>query len=85
MGLDRLETLIRTQVFRDQRVERLWAKTGFFGFEMALARDRQVMGERDRARDERKAPINEKPGGKTKKGWCHDTSLFVTKWVENCS
>ncbi len=44
------------------------------------------MGKRDRARDERKAPDNEKTGRKTKKSWCHDnTSLFVYTWVENCS
>jgi len=48
-GYDRLETLIITQVFRDQRVERLWAKTGFLGLEMALGRDRQVMSDRDLA------------------------------------
>jgi hypothetical protein len=30
---------------------------GFFDFEMALARDRQVLGERD----EQKAPDDEKP------------------------
>ena len=59
---------------------------GVLGFEMALAKDRQVMSDRDLARDERKALVNEKPGGKTKKGWGHDnTSLFVHKWVENCS
>jgi hypothetical protein len=58
---------------------------GVLGFEMALAKDRQVMSDRDLARDERKALVNEKPGGKTKKSWCHDTSLFVTTWVENCS
>jgi hypothetical protein len=44
------------------------------------------MSDRELARDERKAPDNEKTGGKTKKGWGHDnTSLFVYKWVENCS
>jgi hypothetical protein len=59
---------------------------GFLGLKMAWARDRQVMSDRDLARDERKAPDNEKTGGKTKKGWCHDnTSLFVYTWVENCS
>jgi len=53
---------------------------------MAWARDRQVMRERDGARNERKAPDNEKTDGKTKKGWCHDnTSLFVYTWVKNCS
>ena len=78
--------MIITQVFRHQRVERLLAKMGFLGLEMALGRDRQVMSDRDRARDERKAPDNEKTGGKTKKGWGHeDTSLFVYTWVENCS
>ena len=40
------------------------------------------MGERDRARAKQKAPNNEKTGGKTKKGRCHDnTSLFVYLWV----
>jgi hypothetical protein len=59
---------------------------GFLGIEMAWRSDRQVMSNRDGVRDERKAPDNEKTGGKTKKGWDHeDTSLFVYTWVENCS
>jgi hypothetical protein len=49
---------------------------GVLGFEMALAKDRQVMSDRDLARDERKALVNEKPGGKTKKGWGHEDQPF---------
>ena len=68
--------MIITQVFRDQRVDRLLAKMGFLGFEMAFGRDRQVMAKRDRARDERKAPDNEKTVGKRKKAGVMTTPAF---------
>jgi len=67
-------------------MERLLAKIGVSDSELAFVGDRQVMGGRERVRDERKLPNNEKTSGETKKGWCHDnTSLFVYTWVENCS
>ena len=49
---------------------------------MALVRDRQVMWGETGRETSGKGRINEKTGGKTKKGRCHDnTSLFVYLWV----